>query len=313
MAQQTLSDARIVDSVLTTIARGYSQPGQFVGQFLFPSVSVAQRGGRVMVFGEEEFKLYNTIRAPGAKTGRVQFAYGSTTYSLVDHSLEAIIPIELIQETANGPGIDRQAAAVRKVQAIMALEKEYQAATLARNAAFYGTNTVTLSGSSQWSDPASDPISDVSNWAEAIRAKIGRTPNEMVFGRSVFRALKVHPKIIARIQYTGRDVPSLELLASLFEMDNIRVADAVYQNDTDTGTFRDVWGKDVILAYANGAAGRDMGDPSFGYTYQLDIYPDVEEPYFERNHKSWVAPVTDAYQAQLVGPSAGFLAKNVVS
>lgn len=311
--QQTLADARIVDSVLTNVARGYRQPGSFVGQFLFPNVTVGQRGGRVMVFGEEEFKLYNTIRAPGAKTGRVQFAYGSTTYSLVDHSLEAIIPIELIQESANGPGIDRQAAAVRKVQDIMALEKEKQAADLARNAANYGANTETLAGSAQWSDPASDPVADVSDWQETIRAKIGRTPNEMVFGRAVLRALKQHPKIIERIKYTGRDVPSLELLASLFEIDNIRVADGVYQNDNETGTFRDVWGKDVVLAYANGAAGRDAGDPSFGYTYQLAGYPDVEEPYYERNHKSWVAPVTDAYQAQLVGPTAGFLGKNVVA
>lgn len=312
MIQLTTSQARVIDPILTEVARGYRQPAEFVAEMLFPRVPVGQRAGKIITFGREDFLIFNTQRAPGEKTGRVTFGYSGSSFSLTDYSLEGLVPREILEEGRAVPGIDNAEIAIRKVQRIMELDREYKAASIARTAATYGSQTVTLSGSSQWSDGTSDPFSDIATAREAIRASTGMYPNVMVIGPAVFTALKRHPKVIDRMKYTGRDVPTLEILQSLFEIDRIVVGQAIYMGDS-ASTFSDVWGKDAVLAYSNVSSLREMGSPSYGYTYQLDGYPFAEPMYEDRNAKSFIYPYTDARQPVIAGAAAGYLFKNAVA
>ena len=191
MPQATPGQARVVDPILSAVARGYRSPKAAVANVLFPIVTVGLRAGRIISFGPDDFKLVNTARAPGANTKRIQFGYAGENYSLVDYRLEGAVPNELQEEASNGPGIDLSSNAVRRVQNTMALEREKQAADLARNEARYGAgNKETLSGTSQWSDPASDPFTDIMDGKESIRAKIGERPNVLTLGPKVLTALR---------------------------------------------------------------------------------------------------------------------------
>lgn len=312
MPQATPGQARVVDPILSAVARGYRSPKAAVANVLFPIVTVGLRAGRILSFGPDDFKLVNTARAPGANTKRIQFGYAGENYSLVDYRLEGAVPNELQEEASNGPGIDLSSNAVRRVQNTMALEREKQAADLARNEARYGAgNKETLSGTSQWSDPASDPFTDIMEGKESIRAKIGERPNVLTLGPKVLTALRTHPKVLDRLS-TASDRPpaTLQQLQALFELQQIVEGEAVYH---DGSQFQDVWGKDAILAYTTPASMQEMGSPSFGYTYQLEGRPMVEEGYEERNANSWFYPVTDAYQPVLAGATAGFLFKSAVA
>ena len=312
MPQATPGQARVVDPILSAVARGYRSPKAAVANVLFPIVTVGLRAGRIISFGPDDFKLVNTARAPGANTKRIQFGYASENYSLVDYRLEGAVPNELQEEASNGPGIDLSSNAVRRVQNIMALEREKQAADLARNEARYGAgNKETLSGTSQWSDPASDPFTDIMDGKESIRAKIGERPNVLTLGPKVLTALRTHPKVLDRLS-TASDRPpaTLQQLQALFELQQIVEGEAVYH---DGSQFQDVWGKDAILAFTTPASMQEMGSPSFGYTYQLEDRPMVEEGYPDRNANSWFYPVTDAYQPVLAGATAGFLFKSAVA
>lgn len=312
MPQATPGQARVVDPILSAVARGYRSPKAAVASVLFPIVPVGLRAGRIISFGPDDFKLVNTARAPGANTKRIQFGYAGENYSLVDYRLEGAVPNELQEEASNGPGIDLSSNAVRRVQNIMALEREKQAADLARNEARYGAgNKETLSGTSQWSDPASDPFTDIMDGKESIRAKIGERPNVLTLGPKVLTALRTHPKVLDRLS-TASDRPpaTLQQLQALFELQQIVEGEAVYH---DGSQFQDVWGKDAILAYTTPASMQEMGSPSFGYTYQLEDRPMVEEGYSDRNANSWFYPVTDAYQPVLAGATAGFLFKSAVA
>lgn len=315
MAQMTPNAARVIDPVLSTIAQGYSN-SEMIASALFPSVRVPVRGGKIITFGKEDFMLYGSQRAPGENTKRVQFGYGSGNYALVDYGLEGQVPIEVLQEGMAGPGIDHAAMAIRKVSAIMALRLEKQAADIARTAGSYASsNKVTKTSTAQWSDltsGVSDPIADVETAKDAVRAAIGRRPNTVVMGAAVMTKLRQHPKVIDRIKYTGRDVVTEDLLASLFGVQRVVVGDAIYANDAGT-TFTDVWGKDVVVAYTELGSVADMGAPSYGYTYTLDGYPLAEEPYYDRNTKSWVYPVTRAEAPVLASASAGYLITNAVA
>lgn len=311
MPQMTLSQARVIDPILTTIAQGYKN-ADFVGQALFPAVPVAQRGGNILSFGKEDFQLYSTIRAPGAAIKRMQFGYSAGKFSLESHALEALVPNELLADAAAVPGLDLARSAINKVQNIIGLRLEYVQAQLATTAANYAaTNKATLTGTAQWSDlAASDPLKDIETAKEAIRKQVGKRPNTIVLSAAVFAMLRQHSKIIDRIKYTGRDVPTAELLASLFGVKQVLVGDAIYDNN---GTFADVWGKSVVIAYTEMASLADMGAPTFGYTYRLNGHPLVTMPYQDRNANSWIYQILDEVAPVIAGASAGYLISNAVA
>lgn len=313
MSQMTPAAARVVDPVLSTVAQGYKN-NEMVASYLFPAVPVNLRGGNVITFGKEGFMLYASQRAPGENTKRVRFGFAGAPFALVDYSLEGLVPMEVQEEAMNGPGIDMGAGAVGEVSAIMALRLEKQAADIARAAASYAAaNKITLSGTGQWSDfsGTSDPIASIETAKEAVRAATGKRPNTIVMGAVVMAKLKQHPKIVDRIKYTGRDVATPELLASLFGVERVVSGDSIYSNDAGTA-FTDVWGKDVVVAYTQLGSLQSGGLPSYGYTYQLRGYPQVEEAYYDRNAKSWIYPVTRVEAPVMASAAAGYLITNAV-
>lgn len=310
--QMTTAQARVIDPILSTVARGYKN-ADFVGDALFPVVPVPQRGGKIITFGKEDFRLYATGRAPGTNTKRVQYGHEGSPFALEQHALEGVVPFELMEDANTVPGIDLGSGAVRKTQNIIGLRLEKAQADIATNANNYASsNKTTLVGSAQWSDYSgtSNPVTDVETAKEAVRSKTGKRANTVVMGAAVWAKLRQHPVIVDRIKYTGRDSATPELIAQLFGVERVRIGDAIYE--TESG-FADVWGKFVVVAYTNTASVADLGEPSYGYTYRLNGYPIVEQPYQDRNAKSWVYPVTDEVSPVIAGPEAGYLISAAVA
>lgn len=312
--QQTASQARAgVDPVLTAVARGYNSPFSPAADVLFPRVSVRQRGGQILEFNRDDFRLVNSRRQFGANTMRVQYGFSKSNYALVDYRLEGSVPNELQQEAAVAPGIDLLEGAVQTVRDTQAREREYQAATLALNAASYAAgNKITLAGNDQWDvdHVDSDPFTDIMTGKEAIRTAIGRKPNVLTLGPKVVTALRTHPKVLDRLSTaTDRPPATLRQLEALFELERIIEADATYFDGT---TFVDMWSTFALLAFTTPASAAAKGSPNFGYTYQLEGYPVAEEAYLDRNPNTWAQPVADARQVVLVGPDAGYLITGAV-
>lgn len=307
------AQARVIDPILSTVAQGYKN-AEKVYAYLFPVVPVEQRGGKIIAFDKDGFRLYNTGRAPGQSTKRVQFGYSSVGYSLEQHALEGVVPFEHMQDANTVPGIDLATGAVNQTQDIIELRNEVAAATIARNAANYAaSNKVTLSGTSQWSDYSgtSDPIADIETAKEAVRASTGKRANTVILSPKAAKAAKNHPKHVDRIKYTGRDSLTLDMLANLWGVERVVVGDAIYEDAA--GALTDVWGKDVVVAYTNTASVAQRGLPSYGYTYRLKGYPSVESAYMDRSAKSWVYPVTDELQPVIAAALAGYLITNAVA
>jgi hypothetical protein len=145
---------------------------------------------------------------------------------------------------------------------------------------------------------------------EIIRSKIGIRPNVLTLGGNVIAALNIHPKILERIKYTGRDVPTPELLASLFGVSKVESGDAVYVDGA--GVMQDVWGNDAVLAYTELGDLASAGTPSFGYTYRLRNHPVVKEAYFDNDTQSWLYPVFDEVKPVIAGADAGYLIADAV-
>ncbi len=312
MSQMTPAQARVIDPILTEIARGFESQFPLVADVLFPRVPVNQRAGTIITFGREQFQVINTRRAPGADTRSIQVGYGSEKFSLTDNRLMGLVPIELMEESSAVPGIDLAAATIRVVQGKMELEREVSAAALARApAAYAASNKATLAAADRWSTPAtSNPFAVIEAAKEAIRAKIGRRPNVMELGPKVLSALRTHPMVLDKMSTsTDRTPATMAQLQALFEIERIVEGQAIQDVN---GSFVDVWGNDAILAYVAPKSLQEMGSQNFGYTYQLASRPMVEQAEWNNSKASWMYPVSDASQTVLTSADSGYLITGAV-
>ena len=310
--QPNLASDRQVDPIISAVARGYGATYAPVANRLFPIVPVAARAGKIIQFGPEDFYLLDTRRAPGQSTGRVQYGYDGGSFALVDHSLEGGVPRERYQDAKAVPGIDLAEMAVRRVQRTLDIERESISGKLARDDTKYGaSNKSVVATADKWDDPGADVLGQVADGRSAVRVQVGAKPDLMILPDPVFTKVRRNPNVLASLSNNNMKLATLEQLQELFEME-ILVAQSMYY-DPATKKFVDIWGTDVVMACTTPKSMQDMGSPAYGYTYQLDGFPEVEEPYYDSNTKTWYYPVSDAYQPVLTGVSSGYLFKGAIN
>lgn len=86
----------------------------------------------------------------------------------------------------------------------------------------------------KWSSQSSDPVKDVNDAMLEMAEETAVKPNYAIMSPDVFYALKNHEAIIDRIKYTQKGIVTLDLIASLFELDRILVPWAVYNSEAQT-------------------------------------------------------------------------------
>ncbi len=306
-AQMTPGQTRVVDPILSDHARGYRQ-AELVAPSLFPFADVSAYGGKVIEFGKESFKVYNSKRAPGTNTKRVRFGYEGKPYAIIPSALEVPVPRESLRDASAVPGINLATRAVNIALRSQLLEYEVDAAAIATAAANYDNNhKVALTGTDVWTNDASDPAGDIEAGKEAVRSSIGLYPNTLLLSAKAFSACKRNVKLIDRSANTGIRKVTLDLLRQIFEIENIVVGSGVVASDDNT--FGDVWGTSAVLAYVSPGAdvNANIEEPSYGYGYRIDGMPLVEQPYWDNSAKSWIYGVSNDATPVLSGMAAGFL------
>ena len=306
--------ARIIDPVLTTAARGYVN-AMFIHRALFPAVPVGARGGTRVEFDRTDFRRVNSRRAPGARTSHVQFGHEGQKFALNQHRLLGKQPLEPAQDAMSVAGIDMNMRTVDGTQALIELEKEIDAATIATDTANYdAAHVMSPNAASRWDADGSSPTDDILEAVEIIRQETARRPNVVVMGGAVYSKVRKHEEALSSIRYKDADgskkIATADDLAALWDVEKIVVGDAIWVDEDDQPT--DVWGKHVVVAYTE-VGSTSMYVPSYGYGYQLAGTPFVEEPYFDRDHNSWMYPVCDEYEQEVVGADAGYLIRNVIN
>ncbi|MCA0447642.1 MAG: major capsid protein [Bacteroidetes bacterium] len=303
-----LKKDRIVDPVLTELARGYTN-AQMIATSLFPVVALDKEAGKVPSFGKEAFKIYSTERAIRAKSNRIlPEDLSSIDVITEEHDLE--YPVDYREENESMLGKEKHAT--RVVSEGIALRLEKKAADLAQTAGNYPSgNKKALTSTGCWSDTANSvPLVDIEAGKEAIRGKIGHYPNTVIMGPATFSALKVHPQVMDRIKYSMKGVLTVDLLKEIIGVDNVVVGNGIYASDA--GVFADIWGDNFILAYVNNQANPTEYDPSFGYTYKKSGYPQVDK-YAENGGKVAIVRSTDFFVPKIAGSDAGYLISNTVA
>jgi hypothetical protein len=282
MPLMSLAQTRVVDPVLTGLSQGYSN-SEFVGKYLFPMVPVTEYGGVVVQFADTIFELDDLSRGPDGEYKVVHTDYDGSPYKLSLKGAKYRVPFEHATD-AERLGFQWDSIANMTMMAKLNLELEVEQATIATNTANYDSNhRLTLSGTDQWSDPASTPSADIRAAKSAIRSSVGKDGNIVLLTSATYDAVVENPAIIDRFKHTSKDSITADMLATLWEVDKVVVGKAVRKSGSSVS---DIWGKVAIVAYTNPSAiasgmlnGFQMsGDvnmfmPSWGYTYTMTGHP----------------------------------------
>lgn len=294
-----LSKLRVVDPVLTNIAQGYQQ-AELVGTKLFPLVIVTKEAGKYVIFGKEAFRLYDSARAIRSDAKRINVDVDEGDYILTEHTLEGLVDDREIEEAAEV--IDPEKHLTMTLEGALQTRLEVNIATIATTAGNYsGSNKITKSGNSRWSETTATIIADIEAGKEAIRAKIGRYPNTALMGASVYSMVKEHDDFLGRIKYAQKGIVTPELIAEIINVPNVHVGTAVKASGN---TFSDIWGRFFVLAWVPPAPAKNV--PAFGYTFQKKGQPRVYK-YREERAESEVIHVSDIFQPNQTGADAGYL------
>jgi len=270
LAQLDARDVR-VDPLLSGISVAYRNR-VYIAPTIAPVIPSQLDAGKFAVYNQADwFRNEAGKRAAGTRAKRGSYGITFDSYLCEEVAFAREVPDELRRNAMEPirPDQDGTEYATDKVM----LAKEVRVATKMTTAANWASgNTVTLSGTSQWSDYTnSDPISDVEAALDTIHGKTGMRVNTMVLPFLIWKKLKHHPDIVDRIKYSQKGLVTIDLLGEIFEIENILLAEALYTTTNEgvaagSESYSYVWGKDVVLAYVAGNPGVQIPTAMYQFT-----------------------------------------------
>lgn len=274
MAQPNASDV-YVSSLLTNISIAYMQnANDFIADKVFPMINVDKQTGKFALLTKDDWFLDQAQeRAPATESVGSGYRIDNTgTYDCTEYAIHKDIPDQVRANAAAPYNVDKEATMFITQRMLMRREIDFAEKFLTTSV--WGKDYTGVAGTpstnqfKQWNNElSSDPIGDIATGKQYIKSITGQEANVLVLSREVFDVLKRHPDIIDRIKYTGRDVPTTVLMASLFEVEKVLVSNAVKNTAAERGTFAGsfIMSKSAMLCFAAPTPG--ILTPSAGYTF----------------------------------------------
>lgn len=208
-------------------------------------------------------RFVNARKDSKSEADKIEFNVFNATGRAVLHKLAAEIDPNDEEELDPAVG-DLDGQAVSQIMEHLLTELEQDAVTLATTASNYPSSLATslVDGVSTWLVDGGNPIGDIKTGKTAVRATSGKIPNSLALSWETMEALRVHPSLVERAQYTGTAMPDT-LIASLLGIENIYVGKARKNtaNEGSADVLASVWDDDVLLYY------RDAANTRQGMTY----------------------------------------------
>lgn len=247
-----------IDKALTSISVKYMQDtSAFIADKVFPTVPVAKQSDRYFKYLKEDwFRDDARERALGTESAGGDYDIDNTpTYFCKKYAFHKDV-FEEDRANSDDPLTPDQDATEFVVDKIL-LNKEnnwantyFKAGVWAQD--YEGAASAASGKKIFWDNySASDPIKDIDSMATAMQETTGKRPNTLVIGRQVYDALRQHPDILDRIKYTQTGIITSQLIAELFDVDRLLVANAI-QNTAQKGqnaSMSFIMGKHALLCY----------------------------------------------------------------
>lgn len=263
-----------IDRALTNISVAFMQQASaFIADKVFPMVPVQKQSDRYFVYKREDwFRDDAQERAAGTESAGGDYDIDNTpTYFAKKYAYHKDIT-EDDKVNSDAP-LTPDSDATDFVTSKLLLRREILWAQKYFSTGVWGTEYQGVAAAPgageviKWDKATSNPIQNIAVAQTNVQEITGYRPKTLVLGQYVYDALKNHDDVLDRIKYTQRGVVTPELLAALFDVDQVLVASAVKniaaKGSPESNEF--ILGKGALLCYSAPRPG--LKTPSAGYTF----------------------------------------------
>ena len=230
-----------IDRALTNISTAYMQGADaFIADKVFPIINVNKQSDVYFEYSKADmFRNEVQERGRGAES-----AGGNWNVKVADpyYCRKYAYHYDITQEEKVNydKPLDIDRDTTEWLSQKMLLKRECDFSTKFFKKGVWGKD-VTADGTTikKWSDQTSDPVKMVNDAMLEMAENTGMKPNFAIMSPDVFYALKNHEAIMDRIKYTQKGIVTLDLIASLFEVEKIFVPWAVFNSEAQTPGFND--------------------------------------------------------------------------
>lgn len=256
------------DAYLTNYSYALQVDNQtFVAGAATSRIPVTQEAGKYDIYPPGYFWRDDAkVRPLGGRPAQVSYAVEDGTYVAEEWALETVIDDRTRQNSRIQGRLDENSTRLLTTKQMIRADRIW--ATSFFKTGVWGMTVVGVASGPtadqflKWSDDASSPLSDIEDWKERIRAATGMEPNTLVLGSNVRKRLKNHPEFIDRIKYTSSAAITNQVMATMFEIDNLRVARAMYNSAEERFPTDDHGGETLQYIVDANAAWLGYIDPS---------------------------------------------------
>ena len=244
MPQGSLS----ISKALSNVSIQYKN-GQYIFNQFLKDVPVTQDSGKYFVYNKN-MRLEETERANRSPANMATFGVSTSIYLVREHALKDVIS-DADRDNSDVPGsLDVDTVEFLTDKILMRQEKIvsdliFTTTTWSQN------GTLTTASSWNYNTTTSAPIQSVLSATAVILAQSGKMANTMIFNNAVLNALKENNNVYNRLAYTRDQILTKDILASLFDMDNIYVGTAQYETNQEglDSTQTAIWPSDAFIGY----------------------------------------------------------------
>lgn len=284
----TLQQVHSISEPLTDFSLMMLQsPSGFIADKVFPILPVQHQASTYYTYPRNSFNQpLMQQRSVGSEVKYADYAINTATYQTTVWALGRKID-EQIRANAD-PAINLELEATQFLTNQLLINKERNWAAAFFTSGVWTTQyTFVSSGPTgnefiYWDNSSSTPITDIRTAARQLRLVTGNVIGDnknlkLVLGRTVYDALLDNAQVVSRIQYSVKQqgqaaLVTKDVLAQLFEVDEVLVMDATYNSAVEGATENETFigGDNALLAYVPSAPG--LRTPAAGLNFTWSNY-----------------------------------------
>lgn len=211
----------------------------YIGDRVFPILDGVDPKAKIAVYQKGAwFRDEAAIRAPGTRAPRGGFPMDWLSLATKEYAYAKEVTDEdrRFANSKNAPPMKPDQDALEFCADKIDLSKERRIASLVTSGTWVDGNVGGEDAQGLWS-PAGGTntfLTDIVTGRKAIQKATGLTPNGLVLDFATYEALKMCDAIIEKIKYTQRGVVTAEILASVCDLEEILVGEAIYSTAKET-------------------------------------------------------------------------------
>lgn len=210
----------------------------YIADRVFPILDGSDPKAKIYVYNKGVyFRDEAGIRAAGTRAVRGRLTASPVSIATDEYAFAVPVTDEdrRFAKSKNAPPLQPDADAIELATDKIDLKKEIRVAASITSGTWVDGNSGGEDAEGGWSASTGNTlIADLTTGRKAIRASIGRDPNVLMIDYATFLAIKEISDITDKIKYTSRDSVTPELLAKIFELDEVLVGKAIYSTAEET-------------------------------------------------------------------------------